>query len=675
VLRVLLLTFGIAAPLVPYARILSDGIPIRRAEFSGVQFLRNDRMAAGILNADNLPMITAGSNPEAALAAALRTWSGVPGSAVRFAPLGRTSSVNGTDDLNVFVMADTPEIRSVVGQALAVTLMAISSEGLILETDILFNPNIVRDGRRLPFSTNLAPNTVDLQTIALHELGHALGANHSNLLAATMFEFTPSQTRFQSTLSPDDAAFLHEVYPAEGIEISLGALRGTVRSPAGPVRGALVTAVDPATGVAVGVLSSIADGTWAIPRLPPGRYLVYAEPLDGPVTPASMRLAGSDVDAAFRTGFLGGAASPQTVEVSPGTDAVAEIVVDDGPSDLDLRLVTLGALSGAGDFRDIRPGALQLTAGTPVDVLLSGTGLEGLTESEIEFYGGGIRIVPGSVRTDARLRFDGVAPTRMSLFVPVRAARTISTLVIRRGGLAAVHSGGFVVEGVPTPPIFSASGIVNAVSLAPGGIVPGEIVSIAGRDLGPIPGVGIGTLTAPSEDLPTVLAGTTVEMDGLPAPLFFVSETEIRAQVPWAMAGRNTATVRVIVNNSTSAALSLKVLAARPGVFAMNGQAIATNEDSSPNNPGNPASRDSEIVLHATGLGVAEGDPPAHNDLLALSIDGRPARVLYARPRPDLAGVSEIRALVPMGAQPGAAPVQIAIGGASSQAGVTVAVK
>ncbi len=190
-IRLLVLIAAIAAPLVPYARIMSNGVPIRRAEFSGVQFLMNDQMAPGILNAEGLPMITAGSNPEAALAAALRTWSNVPGSAVRFAPLGRTSRVNETDGMNVFVMADTPEIRSVVGQALGVTLMAISTEGRILETDILFNPNIVRDGQRLPFSTNLAPNTIDLQTIALHELGHALGANHSGLLAATMFEYIP----------------------------------------------------------------------------------------------------------------------------------------------------------------------------------------------------------------------------------------------------------------------------------------------------------------------------------------------------------------------------------------------------------------------------------------------------------------------------------------------------
>ena len=652
----------------PYARLFTNGVPLRRPDFPRIQFFVNDRLAAGMRSADGFPMLAPGSDPEAAIQAALKSWSEVPGSAVSFAPLGRTSRTNEADGMNVFVLEDTPEIRSIMGQALGLTQTTISSDGRILETDILFNPSLVREGRRFNYSTTLAPDSFDLQSIAVHELGHALGANHSGMLAAAMFETTPSGANFRSVLSEDDVAFLRDAYPGTGLDRALGGIRGTVRGGSGPVRSALVAAVDPSTGTSVGALSSPVDGTYSIPWLPPGRYLVYAEPLDGPVRPASVGLAAEQVDAQFRTNFLGGSIAPSLLEVLPGITSAADIGVEDGPADSDLQSVVLGTLEASGDFRDTR-GAHLLTAGIPVDMLFAGPGLDSVREDEIEFLGADVRVVPGSLRTESRLLFGGLPLRRVGLFVAARATRSTATLAIRRNGSAAVRSAGFVVEGVPVTPWFSPWDVVNAASLAPGGVVAGEIVAIIGRGLGPALGIGDSLLDPARGSLPTTLGGTRVEFDGIAAPLFFVSDQMIRAQVPVELAGRASAVVRVDFRGATSPGVPLRLLKARPGVFAAAGQAIASNQDGSPNGPRNPAPTGSEITFYGTGHGLADLSSAA------VTIDGRPARLIAAGLRVDLVGVFEIRVVIPPATKSGGVALRVSIGDSGSQSGVAISVR
>src|SRR5258708_5920063 len=179
----------------------ANGRPLRWTDATNLKFLINQAVAAGITNADGAAMITADSDPIGALQAAAATWSNIPASIVKFAPLETTPAVNDPmDRQNVIMFLDTPETRSVVGSALAVTTIIFFPDGRVLDTDIIFNPTVV-------FSTNLAPKTHDLQSVATHEMGHALGANHSGILAATMFQATTIQSNFEIRLSADDVAF------------------------------------------------------------------------------------------------------------------------------------------------------------------------------------------------------------------------------------------------------------------------------------------------------------------------------------------------------------------------------------------------------------------------------------------------------------------------------------
>jgi uncharacterized protein (TIGR03437 family) len=58
------------------------------------------------------------------------------------------------------------------------------------------------------------------------------------------------------------------------------------------------------------------------------------------------------------------------------------------------------------------------------------------------------------------------------------------------------------------------------------------------------------------------------------------------------------------------------------------------------------------------------------------TIGGRPATVLYAGSAPTLvSGVFQVNVRIPEDVEPGPATIQIQVGGAATQAGVTIAVR
>ena len=419
----------------------SNGAPLHRTDAGNIQYLVNQSTAPGITNADGNVVITADSDPMKALQAAATTWSGVPTAAVNFLPLQTTSAVNDqTDHRHVIVFLDTPDNRSVVGSALAVTVASFFSDGSIVDADIVFNPTVT-------FSTNLAPNTYDLQSVATHEMGHSLGANHSGVLSASMFHGLQAQTSSPSTLSTDDAAFLINGYPGPGSADSYGVISGTVSLASGPpVLGAFLVAADPVTGTTVGGFSNFTDGSYSF-KVPRGSYLLYAEPLNGEVSPQNLYLSAvqlGQVNTSFQTTFAGGLASPQLVDVTGGQASV-NITVADGAAPFSLLASGTGSVLGAGDF-EISGGPTLLTAGKSVDLLLYGPGLDSPgVQYGVRLLGPGLSLRQNSVHLDMKTSVNGSRLLRMTVDVAPRSSPGVASVVVVNNSVAAALSGGLII--------------------------------------------------------------------------------------------------------------------------------------------------------------------------------------------------------------------------------------
>ncbi len=238
------------------------------------------------------------------------------------------------------------------------------------------------------------------------------------------------------------------------------------------------------------------------------------------------------------------------------------------------------------------------------------------------------------------------------------------------------------------PPLTSA-GITNAASFLGGAISPGEMISLFGSGIGPQELAGL-ELTPDGLFVAKELAGVRVLFDGISAPLLYAQARQVGAIVPYAIAGRATALVRLESGGRLVREVRLPVIATTPALFTLDasgaGAAAALNQDTTMNGPDNPAVRGEIVVLFASGAGqmtpaVADGRigaRPLARPLVPVSvtIDGQDAQVLYAGSAPDqVAGVLQMNVRVPAQARAGAVPVWFQVGGNTSQPGVTISVR
>jgi uncharacterized protein (TIGR03437 family) len=229
--------------------------------------------------------------------------------------------------------------------------------------------------------------------------------------------------------------------------------------------------------------------------------------------------------------------------------------------------------------------------------------------------------------------------------------------------------------------------VLNAASYRGGSVSPGEVVTVFGTDLGPTPALGLrltGGLVA------TQLDDVRLTFDGIAAPLLYAGAGQISAIVPYALTGRTTTSVQLERGGARSAAVTMNVVTAWPGIFTAsamgNGQAAMLNQDFSPNGPARRAAHNSVVTFYATGEGMAAPAPrdgqisglplPAPLLPVTVKIGGLDAEVLYAGAAPSLvAGVLQVNVRVPAQAAAGeAVRVELTIGGRTSQVDVVMAI-
>jgi uncharacterized protein (TIGR03437 family) len=241
---------------------------------------------------------------------------------------------------------------------------------------------------------------------------------------------------------------------------------------------------------------------------------------------------------------------------------------------------------------------------------------------------------------------------------------------------------------VAPAPFFEAANVVNIASLRNGPIAPGELLRITGSAFG-----GPSDLVAQVNALgrlATKLGDTEVLFDGVPAPLLLVDPTALGVFAPYEIDGQSNTKMTVVYKGVSSAAVTLPVAPSAPGIFAIGpngtGQAQALNQNSTINSQSNPAAPGTIITVYITGEGqtipagidglIARSTPPQLALAVTVSIGDRPAQVTYSGGAGALsAGVAVVAAIIPNDVTGPAVPIQVTIGSAKSQAGVTIAVK
>ncbi len=207
------------------------------------------------------------------------------------------------------------------------------------------------------------------------------------------------------------------------------------------------------------------------------------------------------------------------------------------------------------------------------------------------------------------------------------------------------------------------TGIVNAGSFAPftAGLAPGELLTLYGANLAP------GTQVESGIPFPTTLGNVQVLINSIPAPLYYVTPTQLSAIVPYGLTG-GIAKVQVFNNNVASNAVTALLSATSPGILTQSqnglGYGDAVHQDGSLVNGKNPAQIGETVSLFVTGLGavnpaIGDGsagptDPLSNTtNTITAYIGGTQATVTYAGLAPQLGGLYQINLTVPPGVPSG----------------------
>lgn len=258
------------------------------------------------------------------------------------------------------------------------------------------------------------------------------------------------------------------------------------------------------------------------------------------------------------------------------------------------------------------------------------------------------------------------------LFTPTESA--IQPVVVPVTLILGCGQGGCLVQ----PRILA---VVNGASFQPGG-APGAAMTVFGTDLSDT------TYQAPAYPLPAQLGPTTVMINGIIAPLYYVSPTQINFQMP---SGIPAGDITVVVSNGAVA--STRALRASPshtssvdvvdpGLFVTpDKRAAALNVDLTPHTAATPIPPGGYVILYLTGQGpvtpsLSDGAAAPASPLsivnapVQVTIGGARAQVTFQGLAPGFAGLAQLNVIVPAGLAPGDQPVFVSINGAPSNAGV-----
>ena len=233
--------------------------------------------------------------------------------------------------------------------------------------------------------------------------------------------------------------------------------------------------------------------------------------------------------------------------------------------------------------------------------------------------------------------------------------------------------------GSGNPPSLPSAGVVEGASFR-SSLSAGAIVSLFGTNL------ASSTAQASNLPLPTTLGGTSVTVNGIPAPLFFASATQVNIQLPFNIAAGG-ATVVVSRDGVSGSPTAVNISGFSPAIFTIppggTGAGAIIHSNGVLVSGSAPAARGEFLSIFVTGLGavspaVAAGTAGPSSPLsqtttgVTVLIGGIPAFTNFAGLAPNFAGLYQINAQVPQGVASGTVQVQVSIGGSTSNVATIV---
>jgi uncharacterized protein (TIGR03437 family) len=297
-----------------------------------------------------------------------------------------------------------------------------------------------------------------------------------------------------------------------------------------------------------------------------------------------------------------------------------------------------------------------------------------------------------SAATDVSLTFTGAGPQWTAAVVPGANWLTVSPLSgtgsgslhitvnaagLSKGayvGIVTVQSGDGLPQAINIPVTFvvgtSQSTVIRAVANGASyaqAFAPGTLMTVFGTQL------SASTATAGVLPLPISRAGVTATVNGVSAPIYYVSPGQINVQVPYET-GTGLAVLGVN-NNGQVASYPFTVAPAAPGLFtAADGSLL----------PSATAKQGQTAVAYITGdgdtttflitgaspaTGTATSKLPRPKLPVTVTVGGVAATVSFAGIPPGLVGITQLNFTVPATVPPGVQPVVVSVGGVKTQTG------
>jgi uncharacterized protein (TIGR03437 family) len=276
--------------------------------------------------------------------------------------------------------------------------------------------------------------------------------------------------------------------------------------------------------------------------------------------------------------------------------------------------------------------------------------------------------------SDSTVLFNGAAlatsflsPSQLTATVPADmiASAGAANISVRAGSVTSDPAGFAILSG---PPVTSAAAIVN-LGNSTVGMAPGSLISIYGS------GLAAGVASAAGTPLPNLLGGVSVEVNGIPAPLLYVSPTQINAQIPYE-APAGAATLVVDVGGAARAGVVIQLSRVSPGVWTRAGSSYALAINNDDGSVGTPLTPGTYATVYLTGQGalsqlIPTGGAAPVSPLVSpagsvqVTVGGVAVTNVASAMAPYLVGVLQVNFQVP-NVPPGDQRVVIFVGGAPS---------